>query len=357
MKVRHEISAGIFIIVALILFAASVWIMGQDRQIFSDQEQYSATFSDVGGLAEGAPVRLGGISIGRVSHIGFSKELSDPRVHVKLLINENYLDRLRDDSIVTIETQGLLGDKFVSIMAGQHKDQLPPGSEIKSSEPGDISEVLKKAGAVVDNIANMSSDFKSVASELKSTTLGDISEAAAGLSKLAKQIEKGDGLAHRLFYSKKDADDIIGNLKSTANDVSSVVKEIKTGDGLLHQLVYDPKGKELLISLDQASKNLAATSQHISDIAAQVKSGDGLVHDLIYTKSDQGIEEILLKLNQSADNFKRASEALANGSGTIGALLVDSKLYDNLVEVTDGAKRSIILRSAIRSAMSEKVKE
>jgi len=50
-------------------------------------------------------------------------------------------------------------------------------------------------------------------------------------------------------------------------------------------------------------------------------------------------------------NLKQASAALAKGSGTLGALLMDSRLYDNLIEVTDDAKRSLILRQAIRSSL------
>jgi len=63
--------------------------------------------------------------------------------------------------------------------------------------------------------------------------------------------------------------------------------------------------------------------------------------------------DIFAKLNTAANHLAKASEALAQGSGTIGALLVDSQLYDNLVEVTDCAKRSFLLRQAIKGAMDK----
>ena len=56
---------------------------------------------------------------------------------------------------------------------------------------------------------------------------------------------------------------------------------------------------------------------------------------------------------ETADNMRVATEALAKGTGTLGALLVDPQLYDNLVEVTDGAKRSFLLRQAIRSSLKQ----
>ena len=46
-------------------------------------------------------------------------------------------------------------------------------------------------------------------------------------------------------------------------------------------------------------------------------------------------------------------EALSRGTGTLGALLVDPKLYDNLTEITDGAKRSFLLRQAVRSSLNQ----
>ena len=56
---------------------------------------------------------------------------------------------------------------------------------------------------------------------------------------------------------------------------------------------------------------------------------------------------------KAAENLKTTTDALAHGTGTLGALLVDPKLYDNLVEVTDGAKRSFLLRHAVRSSLNQ----
>ena len=74
---------------------------------------------------------------------------------------------------------------------------------------------------------------------------------------------------------------------------------------------------------------------------------------LIYEGTDEPIDGVAKKISQTVDNIHQACESLAKGSGTLGALLVDSSLYDNLVEVTDGAKRSFILRQAIRSSLDD----
>jgi phospholipid/cholesterol/gamma-HCH transport system substrate-binding protein len=122
--------------------------------------------------------------------------------------------------------------------------------------------------------------------------------------------------------------------------------------------VYEPSGEKTVAELSKASQNVSKASEQIAFLLAQARDGNGLIHDLIYTPVQPGavakqLEQILLSFAKSAENFKTASNALVNGTGTLGALLVDPKLYDNLVEVTDGAKRSFILRQAVRSSLNQ----
>jgi phospholipid/cholesterol/gamma-HCH transport system substrate-binding protein len=353
MKRTTELQAGIFVAVALALFFLSVFTLGRERQLFSRQEDFFVSFGDVKGLSEGAPVRMGGIKVGRVEQIGFSKELSDPKVHVTMRINEDYLDRIREDSLVSIETQGLLGDRFLSVSTGASPTKLFAGATLKAHEAGDISEVLGKAGEVVDNAAEISEHINEFLAEFREESVSDLKGSLKSLSKIVKEIETGKGLVHRLIYSGKDGQDILDALSDASNDLKDIFHQIQNGNGLLHALIYDRRGKKTVTALTSASENLAETAKNISAIADEIINGEGLLHDMVYTKSPEGIEEIVTSLNATATNLKEASEALAKGEGTIGALLVDSQLYDNLVEVTDGAKRSIILRHAIRSSLEE----
>lgn len=349
-KLSQEIKAGIFVAGAFLILGLSIWTLGSEKEIFSTQELYLTSFTDVKGLAPGAPIRLGGITIGRVSEIGFAQDLTDPRIYVQLLINEKYIDRVREDSMATIETQGLLGDRFVTISQGQNK-QVSPGSVIKSAEPPDISKVLDKAAVVVDSVTEISTNINAFFKGFDKESVGGIGDAFKQFGKLAKDIEKQEGLLHKLIYPRKGEKDALEELTEASRSLKSTVDEIKSGDGILHALVYEKGGKETVKSLGDAAKNLATTATHISDLAEKIKTGEGILHSAIYNKSPAGLDDIIAKLNDTAENLKKASLALSEGSGTIGALLVDSKLYDNLVEVTDGAKRSIILRHAIRSSM------
>ncbi|NLF24797.1 MAG: MCE family protein, partial [Deltaproteobacteria bacterium] len=334
-------------------FIGSVFLIGQERKLFSRQVEYYTTFRDVKGLSDGAPIRLGGITIGRVYKIAFSPNPKDPNVELTLFVDAVYADRIRSDSEVSIETQGLLGDRFLSITTGTASKALPVGGTIKTRETGDIAEIMDKAGQVVNTTVEIADNINQIIKEVKSDAIGDFSRAAKNIADLTEAIESGEGLAHQIIYDKEEGQKILSNLHQASTDLNEIIAEVRKGRGILHALIYDKQGKQGVRAVTAAAKNLAKASNEISAIATQIKSGDGLVHDLIYGKSGSHLEDTLQKLDRTAANLEQASRNLAEGGGTIGALLVDSQLYDNLVEVTDGAKRSFILRQAIKSSLEK----
>lgn len=320
----NAFKAGVFIVIALALFVFSIFFLGREREIFSSQKDYFTAFKDVKGLSEGAPVRLGGITIGRVGTIAFgsSSEGETAQIQVTMNISEKHLDRIRLDSKVGLETQGLLGDKFVNMTIGRDQRLAPPGSFIPATTEGDIGDIMNKAAKLADNSVQITEDLRSLTNELK-----------------------GDGT---LGQGIKEATEFL----KTLNEIS---KEIKNGSGLLHAMVYDKDGAQTVKAFSELSTNLAQASKEVTQVVQDIKSGNGVIHDLVYNKdnSTQGLSDVIKRLGDTAENLRLASEALKDGSGTLGALLVDAKLYDNLVEVTDGAKRSFILRQAVRSSLNK----
>ena len=356
MATKSELRTGIFVILAILVLGLSIWVLGRERNIFGRQLQFFTAFSDVKGLSPGAPVRLGGISIGRVDTIKFAPERKDPKVYVEFLINDDYLERVRKDTKVSIQTQGLLGDRFLNLSLGTG-EPLTPGQTLESTEEGDVAQVLQKAGTVVNNIADVSDALAVTLKKIETESLDDIADSFKSLAAILAEVKNGQGFLHRLVYSKKTGDDIVGSLESASKDIASITKQVDTGSGFLHSLIYDPEGKELITNLSAASKKLSETAAVITELTGEIKTGEGLLHHSIYGKSPEGFDQILAKLNDTATNLKEASDALARGNGTLGALLVDSQLYDNMVEVTDGAKRSFILKQAIKNSLAEKETE
>jgi phospholipid/cholesterol/gamma-HCH transport system substrate-binding protein len=274
------------------------------------------------------------------------------------LINTSYLDRIRSDSKVSIDTQGLLGDRFVTVTSGSESTQLKPGSQIPSSEIADLQQVLSRAQAAVDNTTQITERINKSLEGLSPDTVKNITAATQNIAEIFKAIKTEEGFAHRLIYSEAEGKKLMESVSSTAKDISEVLHEIRTGRGVLHALVYSERGDKAVQRLFEASDSVAAASDNLSSLLAAARTGNGLLHDLIYTDVEPGavakrIEQVLISLANTAQNLKVTSDALAQGTGTLGALILDPKLYDNLVEVTDGAKRSFILRQAIRSSLNK----
>jgi phospholipid/cholesterol/gamma-HCH transport system substrate-binding protein len=358
MKLRNEVKAGIFLSVSLFLIAALILIMGRERQIFAKQSEFHTFFKDVKGLSVGAPVRLGGISIGRVAEVRFDRTHKDYKVHVTLLINDKYLDEVKPDSTVLIDTQGLLGDRFISLTPGNVEEAAPPGSRLSSAEISDIGQVLVRAQAAVDNTTQITERLNKSLEGLSPDTFRDIASASRSIAEVAQAIKTENGFLHRLIYNEADGKKMMNSLTMTSQNISEIMQEVRSGKGLIHGLIYEKTGSEAVAELFNASRNVSQASANLSLILQQAREGSGLIHDLLYTEVQPGavakrIEEILSSFAQTANNVRAASEALSRGTGTLGALLVDPKLYDNLVEVTDGAKRSFLLRQAVRSSLNQ----
>ena len=358
MKVRNEFKAGIFVFAGLFLIGALILIMGRERQIFAKQSEFHAYFKDVKGLSVGAPIRLGGIPIGRVADVTFDRTHKEYKVHVTLLINDRYLDQVKTDSTVMIDTQGLLGDRYVSLTPGNVEEVAQTGTRLPAAEITDFTQILNRAQAAVDNTSQITERINKSLEGLSPDTFRDIASASRSIADIATAVKTENGFVHRLIYNETDGKKLMGSVTSAGQDVAEVLKEIRAGKGLLHALIYSDAGEKTVGELYETSQNVSTASQNLSLLLKEAREGKGLLHDLIYTPVQPGtvstkVQEILTSLAKAAENFKVTSDALAHGTGTLGALLVDPKLYDNLVEVTDGAKRSFLLRQAVRSSLNQ----
>ncbi len=124
-----EFGVGIFVVAGILALAyLSINLGGLD--IFDDGAyEVSARFTTATGLRRGASVEMAGVRVGRVSEISLDGE----DAKITLRIDENL--KLSRDSIASIRTKGVLGDKYVSISQGGSEKIIPPGGSIRETEP------------------------------------------------------------------------------------------------------------------------------------------------------------------------------------------------------------------------------
>lgn len=135
-----EVGVGIFVTIGLAaLFVLALKVSNLASDSSSDGYTVTAFFDDVSGLNERAPIRIAGVRVGRVQTIRFDQERL--KAIVTLRIDKDF-DKISDDTIAAIRTDGLLGAKYVALEPGGSLDNLADGSEIHVTSSSMVLEKL-----------------------------------------------------------------------------------------------------------------------------------------------------------------------------------------------------------------------
>jgi phospholipid/cholesterol/gamma-HCH transport system substrate-binding protein len=164
---------GGFIVGTLLVLAAGVFLIGSKEFLFSSTYTIRADFKNVGGLDNGAQVRVGGIPEGTVKQIVLPKR-PDEKVTILMNLQHATQNVLKKDSVASIKSEGLLGDKYVEISFGSDDAPgLKSGDTIASAAPMDISDLMQKtdqllgtAQGALQNVEGAADNMKSISAKI-----------------------------------------------------------------------------------------------------------------------------------------------------------------------------------------------
>jgi len=368
---------GLFVLVALAAFLGAVYALGARARLFESRYTIHADFTEVGGLVEGATVRLAGVQIGRVSAVTLPPHPGG-KVRVDLTIGRQFSDRIRKNSVARIETQGLLGDRIVEITVGDASaPPVGPGEVLASRDPADFGRVISAGAETAKNVAALADALRETADQInKSKMIEDAASTVNKLGRVVDQVEHGRGWAHTLLYEEpvalKRVNDLIATTQTLIERVekgqgaagvlvspdgtasakrfvaamdrlSAMVEQPDREPGLLPGLLFDPKYKAVLDDLRVVSHNLRTISDRVA-------GGKGTLGSLVADSEDEGTLSLTMQdLRTAVANLKSVSEKINEGEGTVGLLIADPTVYERLVTILDGAQRSFLLRSMIKS--------
>lgn len=303
---RLSLVVGAFLLATVAVLGVIVFSFSAEQGFLRPRYRLVTYFHNVQGLTAGAPVRLAGRDVGSVEFVTFSPlEEQLPPVRVVLQLDSSVQDRVRTDTVASIGTIGLLGDKYVELSMGTDFGRvLDESEEVPSVSPLDINEAVQRGTEAIDNIARLASNVNQV--------VEDFGRAMGG-----------EGIA----------DSIAG--------VSQIVEEVQTGDGLLHSLIYDRYGGSGVESIE---KSLAL----MEGILQEIVEGQGIVHSLIYEPSED--QDLLIEAVEAGARLNAILSKVDAGEGTLGMLLNDPTLYEDLKILVGGAQRSFVVRSLVKIA-------
>jgi phospholipid/cholesterol/gamma-HCH transport system substrate-binding protein len=162
MEAKKKLIVGLFVGGALLLFAIGLFLIGSSTQLFTKSFEIYADFFKVTGIQIGAKVRVAGMDAGAVTVIEVPLK-PDAQFRVRFRIAEKLHPLVRQDSVATIQTDGLLGNKFLEVGTGSEGSaRVKSGSAIHSREPFDWGDLMDQLSETVNSVNTLRWVFTSL---------------------------------------------------------------------------------------------------------------------------------------------------------------------------------------------------
>jgi phospholipid/cholesterol/gamma-HCH transport system substrate-binding protein len=315
---RLEMKVGALVLGAVLGVLGLLWLMGELTT--GGETVLSVDFGHTGNVVKGAPVKLGGVMVGRVEEIGLEPDRRDERgrplpVRMGLWVKPEAVAALRSDARVTVATVGPLGEPYLELNPGSASaSPLPPGVALRGTDAPRL-----------DLVAQQLSAFLDVAS-------GALADDPEGLQKLAANVSRlTSTLDTVLSENRGDLRMITGELSAAAKDMRTLAKlareTMQTG-GTGAQLLGDAAETVALVKRElpgisgTATKTLNGMSMMMGDLDAK----DGARVKLALERYTSAGE----KLDQIAARADRLLARIEAGEGTVGALQKDKQVYEDI---------------------------
>lgn len=358
----RSLRVGLFVLFGLLLSGLAIFTIGENRRAWDRKTVYHAAYEDVVGLKPGSVVRMGGLDIGTVTAVEHKAgNVEDTKVYVTLSIVREETGRVRQGMVATIDGKGLLGDKMVQLqwdkaraaaLVKEGKDPnalVPAEGWLETAPPGDpIGDATKVAADARLVMKDLQRAVEGIADErFKEDLHGTMSSLRLILDGVALR----DGVAHKMIFDPEEArrvDNILLNLQTSSANLAKVTgdardftAQIKTGPGLAHAVVYD----------DALAKSTTGTLTELNKSLEAVRTGNGLAHAIVY--GDDQTQKLMGNVNAMSDDLREIVAGMKAGRGTVGALLVDPSVYEDIKSLVGNVERNQVLRALVRYSIKQ----
>ncbi|HMK55751.1 MAG TPA: MlaD family protein [Dissulfurispiraceae bacterium] len=293
-----KLRVGAVITAALLVVFLTVFFAGSIENLFKPKIQIYAQIKDVRGLRSGSPVWLSGVEVGTVTNIHL-----DPKYGtlVRLSIDKRDIEYIRRDSMATVMTMGLLGDKYVEISNGSRESEvIKPGDVIQGKYQLEIKDIV----------------------DATAESLSKVTDIVQKLGGFIEKIDKSQGSLGKFLNDPA----LYNNLKESTRSLSASLKEYEASKGSLKQFIKDPT---LYARMSDAAASL-------DDFSSKLNSGNGSLQRLI---SDPSMYENLDKASRQLAEVLAGIEA---GKGVAGKMVKDEELAVQVKESVAGLNQVVL---------------
>lgn len=324
-----EVKVGMLILTSAGLLAAFILVMGG----INFQPTYSifVDFDNPGGLQTGAPVKIAGVKVGKIKEIAFRGGEAragkrEPLVRLRIDVEKRYQPSVHTNSIFYVTTQGVLGEQFLAIEPGS-SDQpvLPEGAVVRAIDPPRLDML----------VAEMYELLHSTVSSIRENK-EDIGKAFSGLTRTLKGtgdfFEKNgdtlDRIAGNAEKISEHADELVVGAKSKFVENPQLDRILDNVDKTTGTLAKD--GPPLLADAKETLANTKRLSATLGDPASQAKIKQAV----------DDVAEITGRARSITVDAQAVVAHMRRGKGTVGALVMDEQLFDDLQELARDLKHN-----------------
>lgn len=317
-----EAKVGLLILAAALLLGTFLFVLGGVR--LSSGYDVFVDFDNPGSVQTGAPVRIAGMKVGSIQEVTYRGGRLDPTtgrrslVRMRLRIDDDVRETIHDDALFYVTAQGVLGEQFIAIDPGTpSKPVLREGAIMHGVDPPRLDLALALGYELLDTLVK---------------TIRDNREELTGmLTNIADILRSLSGILHD---NRGRIDRIIANVETATTEVNELVHGVRT------QYVDGAEVRRILRNLD---RTLGAVATDIRPILDDVRTTVRGANDALSTLGPDERTRIQGAIRDAAELADRANRTIGDaqqivahireGRGTVGALVMDEEIYDDLQEL------------------------
>jgi phospholipid/cholesterol/gamma-HCH transport system substrate-binding protein len=301
---KRFLAVGIFIVTGVTLFALGIFLVGSRHEAFAHHLFLSTEFADLDGIAKGSKVQVAGMDAGQVTRIDVPNS-PNGRFLVKMRIDERFHGLVRTDSVVTVDTEGVVGNTFLTIHPGSPGAAIAQADSILQSKPPvNISDLLTNGLGLMNDA---DATLKQVGGKIN-VALDGANDAIGNANDLLVGLKEGRGPAGMLLRDEKVADQI----RETLSTVQSTTSNLKQASAEVNSIVADVQQRQFPQKLDDTMTQIHSASAQANATIEQVHKSvaQALGADAYGVTAGQNISQSLSNVNVATGNLAEDMEAL-----------------------------------------------
>ncbi len=323
-----QLRVGILGIVALFFITLLIFLLTGGSGWFKKEVPLTAYTADASGLTKGSPVRINGITAGKVNSVGLSGETIPKRViKIDFEVDQDMLKQIPVDSVGSVGSDNLLGStKFFDITKGVKPETIQAGATLRSEDTQQFDQLVKQGFGVLDSAQGILVKIQDLVGQIENGqgTIGkllvdpslynSVEATVLQLQQLSTSLNSRTGTIGHLIND----DTLYTQVQTIVARVDTMTQALQQGQGTAGMLLTDKKLYD----------NLNHSVTQLDTILANLNAGKGTAGQLIVS------DKIANQLSATLTNVNTTIDKVNSGQGTVGQLMVNPQLYDNLTGST-----------------------